>query len=61
VAYPGITEWGRVRTDFNFDLKYEFVFDFFVNLGFTLNFDNQPVEGADKVDYIFQTTVGWEL
>jgi hypothetical protein len=61
VAYPGITEWGRIRSDFTFDLKYEFVFDFFVNLGFTLNYDNRPSKGASEVDYIFQTTVGWEL
>jgi len=60
-VYPGITEKGRVRTDFSFDLKYEFPLDFFINLGFTHNFDNQPVEGASKGDYVFQTTVGWEL
>ena len=31
------------------------------NLGFTLNYDNQPAEGATENDYVFQTTIGWEL
>ena len=29
--------------------------------GLTLNYDNQPVEGATDTDYVFQTTLGWEL
>jgi putative salt-induced outer membrane protein YdiY len=60
-AYPSITEKGRFRSDFNFNLKYDFVADFFINLGFTYNFDNQPVAGAPKFDYVFETTIGWEL
>ncbi|MEN8224488.1 MAG: DUF481 domain-containing protein [Bacteroidota bacterium] len=60
-AYPSLTESGRFRSDFNFDLKYEFPLDFFINLGFTLNYDNMPVEGASESDYVLQTTFGWEL
>jgi putative salt-induced outer membrane protein YdiY len=61
VGYPSITENGRFRSDFNFDLKYDFPLDFFINLGFTLNYDNKPVEGASTNDYVLQTTFGWEL
>jgi hypothetical protein len=61
MAYPGITEAGRFRTDYSFDLKYDFLDDFFINLGFTLNYDNQPIEGASELDYVIQTTLGWEL
>lgn len=61
VAYPSLTESGRFRTDFSFNLEYEFVLDFFVNLGFTLNYDNQPAAGASPADYVFQTTIGWKL
>lgn len=60
-GYPSLTESGRFRTDFSFDLKYEFPLDFFINLGFTLNYDNKPVEGASETDYVLQTTFGWEL
>ena len=60
-GYPSLTESGRFRSDFSFDLKYEFPLDFFINLGFTLNYDNKPVEGASSNDYVLQTTFGWEL
>ncbi|MHA7131263.1 DUF481 domain-containing protein [Algoriphagus namhaensis] len=60
-AYPSFSESGRFRTDFKLDVKYEFLSDFYVSLGTTLNYDNQPVEGAATLDYIFQTTVGWSL
>jgi len=60
-AYPGITERGRWRADFRIDTKYDLPHDFYVKLGFTLNYDNQPAEGASDNDYVFQTSVGWEL
>jgi len=60
-VYPSISESGRIRTDFKFDLKYDLPLDFYINFGYTLNFDNQPVEGASKSDYVLQTTFGWDL
>lgn len=61
VAYPSLTTKDRIRTDFNFDIRYEFKFDLYFKIGTSFNFDNQPTEGASKLDYIFQTTVGWKL
>ena len=58
---PSITERGRIRTDFKIDLKYDLPLDFFIKLGYTHNFDNQPVTNASKHVYMFQTTFGWEL
>ena len=58
-AYPSLTEHGRFRTDFKFDIRYEFKFDLFFKVGTTINYDNQTTEGATTTDYIFQTTVGW--
>ena len=60
-AFPSFTESGRWRTDFNFDAKYEMPFDddFYIKLGLTFNFDNQPVEGASEIDYVFYTGFGW--
>ncbi len=60
-SYPGITERGRFRVDFNFDLKYDIPWDFYIKIGYTHNFDNQPVSGASNHDYVLQTTFGWEL
>ena len=67
VVYPTIisdksVESGRVRTDFRFDAKYDDIFikDFYVRAGFTLNYDNRPVEAGREVDYIFTTGFGWK-
>ncbi|MEN8228418.1 MAG: DUF481 domain-containing protein [Bacteroidota bacterium] len=60
IAYPSFTESGRWRSDFNFDMKYDLPMDFYVKLGFTLNYDNRPVEGASEIDYVFHTGFGWE-
>lgn len=61
MAYPSFTEKSRFRTDFKLDIKYDFFSDFYVKLGTTMNFDNQPIAGATKLDYVIQTTLGWEL
>ena len=67
IVYPTIisdesVEPGRIRTDFRFDAKYDDIFikDFYVRAGFTLNYDNRPVEAGKDVDYIFTTGFGWE-
>ncbi len=59
-VFPGITEAGRWRADFNFDMKYDLPLDFYIKAGYSLNYDNQPVEGAGDVDYVLHTGVGWE-
>ena len=60
VVYPGITEKKRLRGDFNFDAKYDLPYDFYIKIGLTVNYDNQPAEGASESDYVFQTGLGWE-
>lgn len=60
-VYKSITDGGRRRADFKIDLKYDLPLDFYIGLGYTLNYDNQPVEGASESDYVFQTSFGWEL
>ncbi len=61
VAYPSLTEKGRFRTDFKFDIRYELKFDLYFKIGTTVNYDNQPTIGASTTDYVFQTTIGWKL
>jgi len=60
VAYPGFTESGRWRADTKFDIKYEFPLDFFIKMGVSFNYDNQPAENASETDYVFNISVGWE-
>lgn len=60
-AFPSITEKGRFRADLKLDLKYDFFSDFYVSLGWMYNFDNQPAVGSSKGDYVYKTTIGWDL
>jgi hypothetical protein len=59
--YPGFTEKGRLRADFKTDLKYDLPLDFYIKVGFTWNFDNQPATGSSEYDYVMQTGIGWSL
>jgi len=62
IVYKNLNEGDRLRNDFKIDLKYDVLgSDFYIKLGYTLNYDNQPIEGAEKTDYVIQTTFGWEL
>ncbi len=58
-AFPSFTEKGRWRMDFNFDTKYDLPLEFYIKIGFSLNYDNQPVEGGSDLDYTLHTGVGW--
>jgi hypothetical protein len=60
VVYPSLTESGRLRSDFNFDIKYDLPLDFYVKLGLTATYDNRPVAGATETDYMFQSGFGWK-
>jgi len=59
-GYSGLTESGRYRADLNFDTKYDLPLDFFVRLGLSLNYDNQPATNASESDYILRSGIGWE-
>ena len=59
-VYPSFTEGKRLRSDFKFDLKYDLPLDFYISIGVTINYDNQPVEGATSLDYVAHTGFGWE-
>lgn len=61
LVFYGITEKGRLRTDFKFDIKYDLPHDLYIKVGFTINYDNQPAKGSAKNDYIFHTGLGWSF
>jgi hypothetical protein len=60
VAYPGITEKGRWRSELKLNVKYDLPLDFYIKLDGTLNFDSQPAEGSSKYDYVSTIGFGWE-
>ena len=58
--YPNLTQLGRYRADFKFDIKYDFPLDLYIKFGTTMNYDSSPIQGATELDYFLQTTLGWE-
>ena len=60
-AYPSLTESGRFRADIKFDIKYDLPLDFYISLGTTYNYDNQPAIGGSESDYVIQSGLGWEF
>ncbi|MGB5459302.1 MAG: DUF481 domain-containing protein [Eudoraea sp.] len=60
ITYPSLSESGRWRVDWNFDMKYDLPLDFYVKTGITLNYDNQPTAGASDSDYYWKLAFGWE-
>ncbi|NNJ53433.1 MAG: DUF481 domain-containing protein, partial [Ignavibacteriaceae bacterium] len=60
-VFPSITNFGRIRTDFNVDLDWEIIIDFYWVLSFYFNFDSKPTTTASKTDYRFETSFKYEL
>ncbi|MGB5357149.1 MAG: DUF481 domain-containing protein [Eudoraea sp.] len=60
-SYPSLTEKGRFRADLALDIKYDLPLDFYIKVGTTYNYDNQPGDGVSPSDYVFQTGFGYEF
>jgi hypothetical protein len=61
IGYPSLSEKGRFRLDYNFVMKYDLPYDFYIKAEFTLNYDNQPAIAGNFADYVFSSGFGWEL
>ena len=60
--YPSITDFGRIRTEFETSLKMELLKDFFWNLRLYFSNDNHPPNpAASKSDYGFTLSFGYTL
>ncbi len=60
--YPGITDWGRVRMQFDLNVSVEIFRDFLIGLVSYYSFDNRPPEGSfSNNDYGIQFTVGYKF
>ncbi len=59
---PNLTDTGRVRGEFDINLKWEMIEDLFWELRFYDSYDSDPVVlGAEKNDYGIVTSLGWEF
>lgn len=59
-AFPSFTNSGRVRVNSDISLKWDLPLDFYIKSSVVHNFDSEPLSDVPKVDYIFQTSIGWE-
>jgi hypothetical protein len=60
--YPGLSDWGRFRMDFQLNTKVEIFKDFNIGLSFYEVFDNRPPsETASKSDFGINFTLGYEF
>ena len=59
--YPSLSERGRVRVDYNLNVKYDLPYDFYIKTSFQFNYDNQPPETASQFDYILTSGFGWSF
>lgn len=60
IAYPSMTESGRLRIDGSMNIKYDLPLDFYIKLGGSLNYDNKTIEQVSEIDYVTTIGFGWE-
>lgn len=61
-VWPSITDWGRVRSNFDITLGQEVINDdISISLTAYATYDNQPPSGAEEEDYGFITTLDYSF
>jgi hypothetical protein len=59
-VYPSLTNWGRVRGDFETTLRFELVTDFFLDFSIYGTYDNEAKdETSTTTDYGVVTSLSW--
>lgn len=61
VVYPGLTDWGRVRVNYNITLSWEIIIDLFWELSGYYSSDNKPTNSASSNDYYINTAFKYEF
>ena len=60
--YPGVTDFGRIRSDMYLRVRYELIEDFFLSLTGNLLLDSRPpTTDATNVDFGTNFTIGWSF
>jgi hypothetical protein len=59
---PGLTDFGRIRFNYNTQLSWEIFLDFYWDLTFYVEYDNKPQsENAAETDYSIDTSIKFEF
>jgi len=59
--YQGVSDRGRNRVNYSLDIKWDLPKDFYIGAGLTMNYDNQPSQGASSLDYVINNSIGWKF
>ncbi len=59
--FPSITESYRIRSTYNFTIKYDLPRDFYIKGSIDYKYDTKPLEGMYPDDYVYTFGIGWEL
>jgi len=58
---PSLSDWGRVRLDFDTQVRIEIIKDLYFHITLFDNYDSRPPEGNEKNDFGVNTGVGWSF
>ena len=61
VAFPGLTDWGRIRVNYNITLSWEIIIDLFWELSGYYSYDNKPTSVASSNDYYINSAFKYEF
>ena len=60
--FPSLTEFGRIRINFDTRLRYELLNDFFISLTIFDKLDADLHAGGDRInDFGIDTTISWSF
>ena len=59
--YPGLTDWGRIRINYDITLSWEIILDLYWDLSGYYSYDNKPTSGASSNDYGINTSFKYEF
>jgi hypothetical protein len=60
-VFPGLTDWGRVRANFDIVLSWEIIIDLYWDLSYYLSYDNKPTGSAASTDFGINTSFRYEF
>ncbi len=59
--YPGLTDWGRIRGNYNIQLDWEIFSHFYWDISFYYSYDNRPTGTASSTDYGLITSFKFDI
>ncbi|NLR90745.1 DUF481 domain-containing protein [Flammeovirga agarivorans] len=60
-GYRSLSNEDRWRADVNANIKYDLPLDFYIKMGYNMNYDSKPAEAGKEVDFQYTFGFGWEL